>query len=78
MGPMAQRAQASPFGNIGDPYGGGMAGGLAGIFGQMDPSHAAAIRNIPPQAMQALHGAGMIHPALMQHLYGGQMNRNQF
>jgi hypothetical protein len=47
-------------------------GGLAGVFSQMDPAHANAIRNIPPQAMQALHGAGMIHPALMQHLYGNQ------
>ena len=58
--------------------GGGMAGGLAGVFSQMDPAHAAAIRSIPPQAMQALHSAGMIHPQLMQHLYGSQMNRNQY
>jgi hypothetical protein len=50
----------------------------------MDPAHAAAIRGIPPQAMQALHSAGMIHPELMRHLYGGagggemNANRNQF
>jgi hypothetical protein len=47
-------------------------GGIGAIMARMDPQHAAAIRGIPQQAMQALHSAGMIHPALMQHLYGQQ------
>jgi hypothetical protein len=53
------------------PSAGPVAGGLGSIFSQMDPQHAAAIRGIPQRAMQALHSAGMIHPELMRHLYGG-------
>jgi hypothetical protein len=53
--------------------GAGPAGGIGAIMSQMDPQHVAALRGIPQHAMQRLHGAGLIHPELMRHLYGGQV-----
>jgi len=47
-------------------------GNFAQIMSQLHPTTTAALKSIPPQALQQLHQAGLIHPGLMQHLNGGQ------
>jgi hypothetical protein len=42
---------------------------------QLHPQATQALRSIPPQTMQMLHSAGLIHPGLMQHIHG---NQNQY
>ena len=47
-------------------------GSFAQLMSQLHPTTTAALKSIPPQALQQLHQAGLIHPGLMQHLTGNQ------
>jgi hypothetical protein len=40
------------------------------IMQQLHPQAQQALRAIPRDTMMALHRAGLIHPGLMQHMYG--------
>lgn len=52
------------------PPAGGSPGNLSQIMSQLHPATTQALKSIPPQALQQLHQAGLIHPGLMQHLTG--------
>jgi hypothetical protein len=49
---------------------GSQQGGIGQIMSQLHPQAQQALRGIPPQTLQHLHNAGLIHPGLMQHMYG--------
>jgi hypothetical protein len=40
-------------------------------MGSLHPDTMAALKSIPQKAMQQLHSAGLVHPGMMDHLYGG-------
>jgi hypothetical protein len=66
----AQNAPQQGWATAGQGMPTGGTGGLAGVISQLHPQTTQALQNIPPQALQQLHSAGLIHPGLMQHLSG--------
>ncbi len=72
--PMDPQQRALMIGNLPPPQ---PPGGFAQRFGQLHPQAQQALRNMPPDLMDHLHQAGMIHPEMMGHLRGGgQSNFN--
>lgn len=79
MQPQPQPSQPPSIGNVNAGNAGpamrpAQPGGMMGIgqiFGQLHPNTQNALKSIPPEALQQLHAAGLIHPQLMGHLRSG-------
>ena len=70
MGVNDPRPQVQParIGNMPMPQ--ARPGNFGQIMQQLPPAAMQALRGIPREALQHLHNAGLIHPGVMQHMYG--------
>lgn len=73
--PATPGAAPQPMGNMPQPQQAQPQNNFSQIMSQLHPDTMAALKNIPPQALQQLHQAGLIHPGVMQHLTGNQVPR---